>query len=388
LIAPDLTNLRLGRIVSLSNFLKYVKLCNGGAHCNDKNMVNLEVEDRKQLITILKDLPELATERSRQQILELSGLKQFAPMLDLSGATFVTVSDIVSYLSNYGRLSYNHEALGLFLNTLKSFIGVQQQAFVDMLLTKYDMMTPISALPDIDWWRGRETPADVLEKIIGENTLRPIAFLRQGLQVSRSVAYIGVRSSQGHWSGTGFLVAQDLLLTNNHVLPDATLLSDTIFRFNYEENFQGEAQSTHEYRAKLNGVFHTNEALDYSLVQLEGEPGEKWGWSPLLPKRIGIGSRVNIIQHPLGQPKQISLQNNFVQYVGDNVVQYITSTLQGSSGSPVFNDAWEVVALHHAGGNISEQTTQQRYFRNEGILIESILADLPSKLVKLFRSIQ
>ena len=28
-------------------------------------MINLDVEDRKQLITLLKDLPELATERSR-----------------------------------------------------------------------------------------------------------------------------------------------------------------------------------------------------------------------------------------------------------------------------------------------------------------------------------
>ncbi|MBD1931962.1 MULTISPECIES: trypsin-like peptidase domain-containing protein [Cyanophyceae] len=348
-------------------------------------MVNLEIEDRKQLITLLRDLPELATERSRQQILELAGLKQLVPMIHLDGTPFVTISEIVSYLSNYGRLTYDHEALGLFLNTLKSFVGVQQQAFLDILLTKYDMMTPISALPAIDHWRGRETPKEVLEKIIGENTLRPIAFLHQGLQVARSVAHIGVRTSQERWSGTGFLVAQDLLLTNNHVLPHSNLLSDTIFRFNYEENFQGEAQPTAEYRAKSNGVFHTNQTLDYTLVQLEGEPGQRWSWLPLSPKAFRRDSRVNIIQHPLGQPKQISLQNNFVQYVGGNVVQYITSTLQGSSGSPVFNDAWEVIALHHAGGNIPEPTTQQRYFRNEGILVESILADLPSQLVDLLK---
>jgi V8-like Glu-specific endopeptidase len=176
------------------------------------------------------------------------------------------------------------------------------------------------------------------------------------------------------------------LLTNNHVLPHSDLLSNTIFRFNYEENFQGEAQPTDEYRAKPNGIFHTNQTLDYTLVQLEEKPGLKWGWLPLQPKTIRSDSRVNIIQHPFGQPKQISLQNNFVQYVGGNVVQYITSTLRGSSGSPVFNDAWEVVALHHAGGNIFEPTTQQRYFRNEGILIESILGDLPSKLVDLLRA--
>ena len=175
-------------------------------------------------------------------------------------------------------------------------------------------------------------------------------------------------------------------MTNNHVLPDSNLLSNTIFRFNYEENFQGEAQPTDEYRAKLNGIFHTNQTLDYTLVQLEGKPGQRWGWLPLQTRTIRRDSRVNIIQHPFGQPKQISLQNNFVQYVGSNVVQYVTSTFNGSSGSPVFNDDWEVVALHHAGGNILEPTTQQRYFRNEGILVESILADLPSQLVDLLRA--
>ncbi|MGB3404525.1 MAG: trypsin-like peptidase domain-containing protein [Microcoleaceae cyanobacterium] len=351
-------------------------------------MVNLEVDDRKQLITLLKDLPELSTERSRQQILELAGLKQLAPMLNLSGSSFVAVSEIVSYLSSYGRLTYEHEALGLLLNTLKSLVGVQQQTFLDQLLTKYDLMTPISALPDVSQWQGKETPADVLEKIIGENTLRPISFLQQGLHVAQSVAHVGVRGRQKSWSGTGFLVAQDLLLTNNHVLPDSNLLSNTIFRFNYEENFQGEAQQPDEYRAKPNGIFQTNQSLDYTLVQLEGEPGKRWGWLPLLCQRVRSGSRVNIIQHPSGQPKQISLQNNFVQYVGGNVVQYITSTLPGSSGSPVFNDSWEVVALHHAGGNISEPTTQQHYYRNEGILVESILADLPLQLLDLLKTLR
>lgn len=351
-------------------------------------MINLEAEDRKQLITLLKDIPELTTERSRQQILELADLKQLSPMIDLSGAPFVAVSEIVGYLSNYGRLTYDHEALGLFLNTLKGFVGVQQQQFLDTLLTKYDMMTPIASLPAINDWRGRETIADVFEKIIGENTLRPISFLQQGLQVARSVAYIGVRTSQGCWSGTGFLVAQNLLLTNNHVLPSSDLLPGTIFRFNYEENFLGEAQTTDEYRPKSNGVFHTSQTLDYTFVEIEGEPGKKWGCLPLLPKVIRRDSRVNIIQHPQGQPKQISIQNNFVQYVGSNVVQYVNSTLPGSSGSPVFNDTWEVVALHHAGGNITEPTTQRRLFRNEGILIESILAGLPLELIDLLKAVK
>ncbi|BBD63609.1 hypothetical protein NIES2109_64840 (plasmid) [Nostoc sp. HK-01] len=74
--------------------------------------------------------------------------------------------------------------------------------------------------------------------------------------------------------------------------------------------------------------------------------------------------------------------------MGNNVVQYVTSTLQGSSGSPVFNDAWDVVALHHAGGNILEPTTQLHYFRNEGILVENILADLPLELIDLLKAVK
>ena len=346
-------------------------------------MVNLTTEDRQQLITLLKDLPELASEGTRREILELAGLRQMIPMIDLSGASLIAVSRIVSYLSNFGRLTYDNEALGLFLNFIKSLIGVQQQEFLDTLLTKYNMMTPIAPSPELDNWRGIESEESVLEKIIGENTLRPIAFLAQGLQVAQSVAYIGVHAGTKGWSGTGFLVAPNLILTNHHVVSDVDLLPNTLFRFNYEENFMGEAQKPIEYRAKPNGLFHVNKALDYAIIQLDEDVGSAWGWLPLLPRTVKRTDRVNIIQHPNGRPKQISLQNNFVEYVGDNVVQYVTSTLPGSSGSPVLNDGWEVVALHHSGGNISEPTTKRRYFRNEGILIEKILTDLPPELGKI-----
>ena len=86
---------------------------------------------------------------------------------------------------------------------------------------------------------------------------------------------------------------------------------------------------------------------------------------------------MNIIQHPGGLPKQISFQNNFVQYADATKVQYLTSTLNGSSGSPVFNDKWEVIAVHHAGGELPEPGTELRYLRNEGIAIGTILDNLP-----------
>jgi V8-like Glu-specific endopeptidase len=88
--------------------------------------------------------------------------------------------------------------------------------------------------------------------------------------------------------------------------------------------------------------------------------------------------RVSIIQHPGGQPKQIAMQGNRVLYSDERILQYLTATNPGSSGSPVLNDSWEVCALHHAGGRMTEPATGRIVYRNEGILVSAILDHLPA----------
>ena len=227
---------------------------------------------------LLKTVIELESEGSRREHLVNAGLRQLVPSIDVSGSALVAISRIVRYLSNYGRLTYEREALGIFLDYIKTFVGVENRNILDTLLIKYHMLTPTVPSPDVSKWQGKETAATVFEKIIGENTLRPIAFLTRGLQTARSVAYVGVLTGTQRWSGTGFLIAADLLLTNYHVIPSADLVPNALFRFNYEENFEGEAQKPYEYRARSNGNFHASEVLDYAIMQLEGEPGNKWGW--------------------------------------------------------------------------------------------------------------
>ena len=51
----------------------------------------------------------------------------------------------------------------------------------------------------------------------------------------------------------------------------------------------------------------------------------------------------------------------------------------GSSGSPVFDKEWNVVALHHSGGWVTEPGVQDpthQFYRNEGILIDAVIAGL------------
>ena len=335
-------------------------------------MVRLSATDRSQLLKLLNALPILQSYNGRKAILETAGLDVVMPQIDLEGAPFVVVSSIINALEAYGRVSYEHEALGLFLNTVKDLFGGadESQRLIDSWLLNYNLMTPVKTLEvPISW---KITTDDVAEKIIGENTLRHIAFLQQGLKVSRAVALIDT----GQWLGTGFMASRSLLFTNNHVLPTRPITNGTMFRFNYQLTADGGEEKTRDYKVKPNGIFYTNEDFDFTIVELEGSPGDDWAIAPLSKTSIQKGGRVNIVQHPGGQPKQISFQNNIVQYADSKIVQYLASTLGGSSGSPVFNDSWQVVAIHHAGGMLPEPSTYTNYFRNEGINIKAALSNL------------
>lgn len=70
---------------------------------------------------------------------------------------------------------------------------------------------------------------------------------------------------------------------------------------------------------------------------------------------------VNIIQHPGGKAKQICIRNNRLLDMPGNepgaaapeldpYLLYEADTERGSSGSPVCNDQWEVIALAPRSG--------------------------------------
>ena len=69
------------------------------------------------------------------------------------------------------------------------------------------------------------------------------------------------------------------------------------------------------------------------------------------------------------------------------MVQYTTSTEPGSSGSPVFDNDVAVVAIHHAGGMMTEPGTQRRYLRNEGISMIAVLDDLRQRAPEIYQRI-
>jgi hypothetical protein len=110
--------------------------------------------------------------------------------------------------------------------------------------------------------------------------------------------------------------------------------------------------------------------------------------SGIFPKHF----RVNIIQHPDGKPMKVVLTQNYVVHSTESRVQYVADTMGGSSGSPVFNQKWEVVALHHSGSPYppeslaaaAKKAWKGRYRVNEGIPMRAILKDFEDKGITRF----
>jgi len=246
-----------------------------------------------------------------------------------------------------------------------------------------------------------------LERVIGGTDLLGINYLDIGLKASKSVCRIQVRDESGRvlGFGTGFLVSPVLLLTNNHVLNSIELCRRSLADFNLEDDINFIPKDTKTFSFEPDRFFYTNEELDFTLVAVHPQATDgssslsSHGFLCLIGEqgKMLLGEYVTIIQHPDGAPKQITLRENQCVDLPGNFMHYLTDTKPGSSGSPAFNDQWQVVALHHAGvqkrdsqgkvlsidGNVWDPSMGEdkiAWAANEGVRISSICQDLLSKM--------
>jgi V8-like Glu-specific endopeptidase len=215
------------------------------------------------------------------------------------------------------------------------------------------------------------------EAIFGIRQLRSVGWLRRGLDRARAVCRVSYPAGGAMMGvGTAFHIGGGYLLTNHHVLPTMSDADAATALFDYEEDATGGVKPGKRYRT-VKGSWRSSEALDCAVVRIDGADIETWGKLDLelaeLPRE---GDHVTIIQHPEAGPMQIAMTANQICKVQGHQILYTTDTLPGSSGSPVFNDHWRVVAIHVGEATAVKNTHGEMLFANAGNLVAHVVKAL------------
>lgn len=183
------------------------------------------------------------------------------------------------------------------------------------------------------------------------------------------VCLVGYRLPDGRQVyGTGFLVAKDLVMTNDHVISparDAQMAGSEIdLVFGYRSK---EARTSRHRLTSVNWLAACDNGLDYAILRVDGTPGEEplvangtrhRGYFKLVAEPPSDNEPLLILQHPYdkldGSPSTLRLTIGFTcpRAPGQpaHVLRHTANTSEGSSGSGVFTGRMDLIALHNWGG--------------------------------------
>jgi len=402
----------------------------------------LSLTDRQQLAKTLSNVYDLKMgPAARATFLETAGLGRFVPAVNLAAeAPRTLAAELVTRLEPFGMLPAvpsqpHYHALGALVDYVRQLSDttvadarlmaemmvkyqlIADPAYLERLTSEYQLdVAPVRQVdpalaPPTDLPAPAAEPA--FEPVVGdqaelelivnsEDNFIDIDMLAGAIYTAQAVGRIEL--PKGRALGTGFLVGPDLMLTNYHVFKSKDMLGSAVVRFDYHANADGAATQgrVYEFQPEFY-VGSPDTELDFALVKLKGEPladrklqpgdedlgylellrrGRHRGYLLLAPRDIVEHERVNIIQHPNGNPQKVVLTQNYVlANMSADRVHYLADTQPGSSGSPVLNRYWEVIALHHSGGahppqkasNNLQKVLKGLYKFNEGIPIRAIM---------------
>jgi hypothetical protein len=210
-----------------------------------------------------------------------------------------------------------------------------------------------------------------------------IATLQCLFKLAPSVCLLRIENAFGGFTGTGFRIGSDLVLTNHHVLfPENTKAASVQVDFGFDVDAKG---------ASLSVV-----SLGADTSTIVADQADDWGVIRVANMNAGIpvidlsnaavptgGDRAFIVQHPDGRQRRLGFVRNMITAVTADRVQYLTDTQPGSSGAPVFDDACRLIALHHRGGTPTQRTGKAPLTKNEGVRISRVVAGLAAQNVQI-----
>lgn len=223
------------------------------------------------------------------------------------------------------------------------------------------------------------------EKVFGTERFDSWSWFRTALKRCEGVGRVEDRNGVG--VGTGFLLrGADLLpslppvvfVTNAHVIdPQHPAHPDALGPADARVTFRALGD---ERPYRVARVLKTSPPgrLDTTVVELDALPTAAVPL-PIAAHRprlnAGPYSRTFVVGHPsAAEQVMLSVRDNQLLDADDRLVHYRTPTMGGSSGSPVFDRYWDLVAVHHAGSDTMRRLNGKAgvYSANEGIWIDAI----------------
>ncbi len=281
------------------------------------------------------------------------------------------------------RLSDSNQEHAKILHLLRAALLQQEGGRVELANPREELLTAKALESD-----------KAFEQILGKDRYKTFRWYSTGLERAANVAQICDRSGNG--IGSGFVVCgsdvhesideQWVIVTNAHVLSDrpedqtsekpALPPDEALIRF--EANDPGV-----EYEIDRVLFCSPRNALDCTIVSLTSPISHAKPFP--IAKRLPLtnqNQRVYVIGHPRGGGLSYSLDDNLLLDHESPLVHYRAPTEGGSSGSPVFNQQWDLLALHHAGGMLMKRLNGKSgtYPANEGIFIRSILQAVAAEI--------
>jgi hypothetical protein len=327
---------------------------------------------RKQLREALMDAFQSYGELSRfsQDILQYPLARKTAPESGLEN----NADALITLMDERGRVP-----------KLVSAARAERPERVDLRLLEQDIAQTFKAIPD-----AATLPANLpaalkldlatrgVERIIIESAGFASAetFIGKLGGAEYSVCHISYALPGGAKAyGTGFLINDDMVITNEHVVEKAyppglpfTLTGDS---FEVTFGFRNPTSETRTYKLADDWLVTKDPkkrddgtaGLDYAILRLNESAGAQQlsasatsavrGYLTPVSASFHPNEPVLILQHPYDKvsnaPYPMKLSIGFITEVKEDEIRYTANTEDGSSGSPVFNAQMELVGLHYWG---------------------------------------
>jgi len=223
----------------------------------------------------------------------------------------------------------------------------------------------------------RSQPLSDVLSIVGADGRRRVTTLTDAplKSLARSTARLVFEKNGLMYTCTAFLVGPKRMMTNQHCIGAASTCASSVVMFDYDTLAVVPAAN----QRRCTRILASDYVLDYTSFELDAAPDAAIRPLEVEARPLAAAEKTIIVQHPGGEPKQVSID-------GCGVIEPIAAgrgrrtdfthgcdTLGGSSGSAVLSSAGRVIGLHHLGRG------GQYPDYNRGVRIELVLEDMRRK---------